>query len=646
MTFIQRLLSILVIGLSSLLVACGPGEGTGTGTADTAPVITTQPASGASNGDTPVALRVVATGGGLAYQWFRDDATIAGATQSTYSATGSGVYYVTVTNTLGKVSSDRATVTISVDPVILFQPQAATVTLSNSARFAVVASGSGLSYQWFRDGVAVNSATGSVLQASAPGTYHVVVSSTRTGARAVTSAKVALTVSTVAVAARITTQPVAVNVTAGSVGVLSVTATGTDLVYKWYRNGVLLASNLGGALVIDSAIATDAGPYYVVVSNSLGFVSSQTVAVTVSLAGSGSNTGVVVAAANTFLNTLTQGQKTFAASAQSATTVLFGDNLANARTWTSTAGDRHGLRLNSDTLSATQLAAADALINSALSAAGATLMSEIRLSDDALFGLGDRTGVGSGFYSIAFIGQPSATAPWTLQLSGHQLTYNISYNASQVSATPMFIGAEPPNWTFSSGGVYTVNNTAASIGTPHAPMEAQRSAVSALAQALQGDAVVAAAAKLASTPADLLMGPGAVSDSNYKTIAYPSGTSGRGVLLASLNDAQKAAVSAVIQAWVKTQATDVAESLLASYLGDAALAATYVAYGPGSGGTADFGEYPNANALPGSAANSYLRIDGPRVWIEFQVRSDGTAAGRVFYRSVWRDKLADYGGRY
>ena len=78
-----------------------------------------------------------------------------------------------------------------------------------------------------------------------------------------------------------------------------------------------------------------------------------------------------------------------------------------------------------------------------------------------------------------------------------------------------------------------------------------------------------------------------------------------------------------------------------------ALATTYVAYAVGLGGSADFGPYPNAKAKPGSASNSYLRVDGPAVWIEFLVKSeDGTAATNVYYNSIWRDKLADYGGQF
>jgi hypothetical protein len=235
-----------------------------------------------------------------------------------------------------------------------------------------------------------------------------------------------------------------------------------------------------------------------------------------------------------------------------------------------------------------------------------------------------------------------------LQLSGHQLTHNITYNAPQVSATPMYLGAQPPNWTFGSSGSYLLNNS--STGTQHAPLEAQRLAVSALAASVQSSTVTASLAKLSVSMSDLMFSSTALGDARFKVLPYPTGTTGRGVIYTRLSTGQQAGVKAVIEAWAKTQAADVAEALLAAYESDAALATTYIAYAPGNGGTADFGAYPNASALPLTSANSYLRIDGPRVWIEFLVKADTTQTGflmnTVYYQSVWRDKLADYGGLY
>ena len=92
------------------------------------------------------------------------------------------------------------------------------------------------------------------------------------------------------------------------------------------------------------------------------------------------------------------------------------------------------------------------------------------------------------------------------------------------------------------------------------------------------------------------------------------------------------------------------DNIPATFLGvpesDTALASTYVGYAPGQGGTADFAAYPNSASTPLDAQRSYIRIDGPRVWIEFVVQSGVVFRDYVHYHSIWRDKVADYGGQF
>ncbi|HEX8605951.1 MAG TPA: DUF3500 domain-containing protein, partial [Pseudoduganella sp.] len=254
-------------------------------------------------------------------------------------------------------------------------------------------------------------------------------------------------------------------------------------------------------------------------------------------------------------------------------------------------------------------------------------------------------GYGADLYSIAFVGTPSTTSPWILQVAGHHLAYNITYNGSKVSATPTFVGVEPPDWTVAADGTVTVTNDASSAGTAHAPMARQRAAVYNLAEAIQADGTTAAAAKLAGTFTDVIMGASGNSDGNYKSLVYP--TTGRGLPYGSMNDAQKAYTRAAIEAWVNTQAADVAATLLGEYLSDDALANTYVGYGVGQNGSkADFSAFPNARSSPLDAERSYLRIDGPRVWIEFVVQAGVVYGTNVHYHTIWRDKTADYGGSF
>lgn len=89
---------------------------------DAAPTITTQPQSQSVTVGTNVVFSVVATGKpNPTYQWNKNGAAIAGATSTTYSITGAqtgdaGTYTVTVSNSIGNVTSSGATLTVN--PVV------------------------------------------------------------------------------------------------------------------------------------------------------------------------------------------------------------------------------------------------------------------------------------------------------------------------------------------------------------------------------------------------------------------------------------------------------------------------------------------------------------------------------------------------
>jgi Protein of unknown function (DUF3500) len=331
-----------------------------------------------------------------------------------------------------------------------------------------------------------------------------------------------------------------------------------------------------------------------------------------------SGTAAVVATANAFIATLSTSQQSTAVLTYSST---------NAKNWSNLpVGSRNGVKLGS--LSAVQLAAAYALIDAAVSNTGASLMENIREGDQVIHLTNTSQNWGYDLYYVAMIGTPSTTAPWLLQITGHHLAYNITYNGNAVSATPMFDGVEPPNWTDSAS-------------VAHAPLELQRAAVETLASAIQADSSIASAAKLSGTFTDVVMGVGNNGDSNYP-FTYPTGTSGRGVAYTSLSATEQSYVKAAIAQWVDTQGSDVASTLLTAYETDAALASTYVGYGVGTGGSADFGANPSGL----SAQHSYLRIDGPRVWIEFVVQQGVAFTSQVHYHTIWRDKTADYGAEF
>ncbi len=337
-------------------------------------------------------------------------------------------------------------------------------------------------------------------------------------------------------------------------------------------------------------------------------------------------------------------------------------------------GGSAGTSLPSFVMTDAQRAAALVLIQTALSPDGYLTMAKIRAADDVIESTDASQPWGSANYHVAMLGTPSTSAAWMLQISGHHLTYNITYNGAKVSATPMFIGTEPPNFTVLSDGTtvvtgvvnssteYFVNGvltTTAPTGTVAAnvaPIEAQRSAVYNVLKLVQADTHVAATAKLTSSFDDVTMGISSTSsgnnDTNYPFNSatetaelYPTGTTGRGVLFTSLNRREQLAVIEAIAAWVGTQKLDISAELFSDYVSPQALAQTYVAYSPGQAGTADFAPYPNLAESPGTAQGSYFRIDGPRLWVEAVVQQAVAYRNEnwVHYHTLWRDKTADYG---
>ncbi len=234
-------------------------------------VINTHPISQIVCAGNNVTFSVAATGTGITYQWRKGGINIGGATSSSFTITGvvtgdAGSYDVLVIGTCGTVTSNSATLTVNTSPAITSQPGSQAVCVGSNVTFSVIATGTGLSYQWRKGGVNIGGATSSSFTITGvvtgdAGSFDVVV--TGTCPPAVISNAAILTVNT---APAITSQPVSQSVCTGSNISFSVTATGTGLTYQWRKGGVNIGGATSSTFTINGVATGDAGSYDVVVT--------------------------------------------------------------------------------------------------------------------------------------------------------------------------------------------------------------------------------------------------------------------------------------------------------------------------------------------------------------------------------------------
>ncbi len=257
-------------------------------TVNTAPTITSQPVSQTVNEDSPVTFSVVATGIPTPnYQWKKGGAEIGGATSANYTistvqVTDAGLYTVTVTNTVGSVTSTAATLTVNTAPTITTQPVSQTVAAGSPVTFTVAATGSPApTYQWSKGGTNISGATSanytiSNVQPTDAGSFSVTVTN---AAGSVTSTTATLMVNTSPI---ITTQPVSQTVTAGFPVTFSVAAAGSPSpTYQWQKGGADIGGATSASYTISTVQTTDADSYTVTVTNIIGSVTSAAAILTV-----------------------------------------------------------------------------------------------------------------------------------------------------------------------------------------------------------------------------------------------------------------------------------------------------------------------------------------------------------------------------
>ncbi len=255
---------------------------------------------------------------------------------------------------------------------IQIQPTNQTMIQGSNATFVVTAVGvAPLSYQWyFNTNTPLANATNATLvlsnvQNTNAGSYSVLVTNF-TGS--ITSSSAVLTV---LMPPSITSQPTNLAVRQGSNAIFSVTATGmVPLIYQWWFNATnKIATATNATLTITNVQSTNTGNYTVVVTNSIGNVTSSnaslillqppTVTITnpannaVFAAGSGINLGASASAVSSIITQVQffQGATSLGVATNAPYSVIWSDEIVGTNIITAQALDNYGQMATSSPIS-------------------------------------------------------------------------------------------------------------------------------------------------------------------------------------------------------------------------------------------------------------------------------------------------------
>jgi hypothetical protein len=241
------------------------------------PVITNEPIDLTVSQGNNATFSVQATGQNLSYQWKRNGVDISNARNSSYTVSSTSI--ATAGEYSVVVSSDNGSqpVTSRAAKLIVTFPLAdLTINENTSPVLSVSVTGTGLKYQWFKDGMPLRGQTNSTLTlkditVDQAGTYSVEV--TDANGNKFTSQSSSVTVN--AVLPEITTQPSNVSVYTAGNATMRVMVKGAGHSYQWKKNGEPIPGETRNTLSLSDIILVDAGEYSVSVTNSVGTITSR-----------------------------------------------------------------------------------------------------------------------------------------------------------------------------------------------------------------------------------------------------------------------------------------------------------------------------------------------------------------------------------
>ncbi|MCK4978891.1 MAG: immunoglobulin domain-containing protein, partial [Candidatus Delongbacteria bacterium] len=228
---------------------------------------------------------ITAEGEALGFQWYKvpaimlsndavySDVTTSILTLTALDLTHDGSYYCEVTGTCGDVTSGSGKLTVNPTTLITTHPTGPLdKCIGEDANFDVVASGTNLTYQWYKDGELLNN-TANISGVTDPGLEIVSVQITDEGSYScLVSGDEGLENSfpaqlNVDEPTNVTTQPIDDETCEGDDVLFVIEAIGSDLTYQWEKDGDNLSDvgNISGSnetvLTITNLGVADAGDY-------------------------------------------------------------------------------------------------------------------------------------------------------------------------------------------------------------------------------------------------------------------------------------------------------------------------------------------------------------------------------------------------
>jgi hypothetical protein len=310
-------------------------------------------------------------------------------------------------------------------------------------------------------------------------------------------------------------------------------------------------------------------------------------------------TARVVAAANAFLATLNDAERT------RATFDFAGSQRTGWSNLPTGIFKRNGLRLGD--MTSRQREAALALVAAALSKSGYQKVIDIMNADEALKNTrGGRTGGRQGAggiqfgldeYYLALLGAASETAPWMIQFGGHHLAINVTVVGPNNVLTPSLPATQPARYVLNGQTIRPLGNE----------NDKGFELINALDAAQQKQAI------LNYKVSDLVLGPG----TDGKVIQP------EGIPASALNGSQQALLLDVAHEWVGILNDEAAAAKMAEI--KANLPRTYFAW---SGATTNGGL-------------AYYRIQGPTLVIEYAPQQGDLE----HIHTIYRDPTNDYGAK-